>query len=1020
METIEQQQSIEDADSPPFPQGKGVGGLGPLPGDGPQPPPDASLELAGSPHAVAVTELEIGPLVDEVHPAPLLESSLALPRPTPEALAWLGVIAAALIARLASLTNSPFSAAEAQRAYAAWQFADGQRAVVDGALWGPLPLVIDALLFFLFGARDIIARLGPALAGVALVPLCWLLRPYLGRWGALGVAAMLALSPTFVYGARQVSGVPWAALAAFALFLCILRLAERPATTGLLMVAGIAVAFLIGSGPAGLTTLHALGLALMTLLAFDRPRDDAEGDSPLRRIGANLRAIDRRVWWGVVAVAGVLLIAACSLFFTDIGHLPGTIGSLVGGWWGDLFATQRNEPWFYYLLVMFTYEPFIGTAAIIGVVLTARTLAPRPLTMTLPFVWQLAALVLFSLSGGKTPEATMLLLLPLALTGGLAVQWLGERLAGGWFWRDNGWVLSLSGFLTALAVVQFIRQLADVERNAAWIATVLALIAVILAAGYVSSLVIAARGGFEARTTLLTTLLVLAAVIGVRAMSDVTFARPADGRELLVGTRTAASMTPFVERIRRISVDLTRNERTLDPATSDRSNIGGGNTMAIVVDPALEWPLHWYFREFPNFAVDTAQGAAATKPTTTNGASGASLPRIVIVPSAQESQATTALPGYVSQQYPATVSFPATYRTLGTVGFFRDLFSAASWVNRVRYFVAHEPPVPPTTDAMSVFASKEVADRAYFAGAASASQAPPSNLFDRAGKGKAGGQFSAPRGIAVGPDGTINIVDQLNYRVQQFSPDGAFIRQWGGIGTGPDKFGQINGYAFGPTGLAITPDGTIFVADTWNHRIAAFAPDGRPLRQWGTFFNGQETPATLPQHNGDFYGPRGIAIGPTGLLYVTDTGNSRVQVFDQTGKFVRAFGSLGTAPGQMDNPVGIAARKDGTIAVADTNNARVLLFSAEGQFQSAIPVPDWATVRGLEAYIGFLPNGNLLVPSPTGNRLTELTTQGQTVRSISGAAGDLRKPVAFALAPDGTTAYVINDETNTVVKVSLA
>ncbi|MCA1724265.1 MAG: NHL repeat-containing protein, partial [Thermomicrobia bacterium] len=180
-----------------------------------------------------------------------------------------------------------------------------------------------------------------------------------------------------------------------------------------------------------------------------------------------------------------------------------------------------------------------------------------------------------------------------------------------------------------------------------------------------------------------------------------------------------------------------------------------------------------------------------------------------------------------------------------------------------------------------------------------------------------------------------------------------------------------------------------------------------------------ENPAALPQHPTDFYGPRGIAIGPNSLLYVTDTGNSRVLVFDKNGTFVRMFGSFGSGNGQMDNPVGIAARADGTIAVADTNNARVLLFSADGQYQSAIPVADWSAVRGLEAYPTFLKNGNLLIPSPTGNRLIEMTTQGQTVRSVAGNPGDLRKPVAVAVTADGTTALVVNDETNTVVKVSL-
>ncbi len=1012
METTEQQaQAINDEerratvmpdDEPPPAEGD----LAALP-----PPPDGAIAAEEAiPQAAA-------PVVAEPAAAPLLESSFALPRPTLESVRWVVAIASAVLVRLASLTNNPFGAAEAQRAYAAWQFVDGQSARVDGALWGPLPFLINGIFFFLFGARDAIARLGPTLAGIAIVPICWWLRPYFGRWGALGVAGMLALSPTFVYASRHVSGVPYVALAALALFVCVLRLAHEDATTGTLAVAGIAVAFLIGSGPSGLTMLVAFTFALAILALLDRPDPDTGARrSALRTAGEQLRRMDRRILWSIVALAGLLLLAACSLFFTDLIHLPRTLGSMFGRWWDDLFATERNQPWYYYLLIAFVYEPFIGVAAIIGVVLIARMPAPRPLAMTLPLTWQLAALVLFSLSGGKTPEGAAMILLALALVGGVAIEWAAERLRGGWFWRERGWMIGVAGFILALAVAQFIRQLLDVGRSAAWIATILVVIALILATGYALMALVTAQGKFRASTALLATLLLLSGVMAVRAMSGATFSHPADGRELLADG-TAASVNPFVERVRRISIDLTRNDRTLDPATDDRNNIGGGNTLAIAAENALAWPFRWYFRDFPNFTVGDAQQIANEHPT---DQTGTPTPRLVMVPSTMENQVTPTLPGYVSQQYPVTVSFPDTYRAGSAARRLAAPFKPATWGDWLRYFAARETPDPPTTDYLTAYLSKDAADKVFFAAPSpSGAQANPSNLFDRAGKGKAGGQFSAPRGIAVGPDGTITIVDQLNYRVQQFQPDGTFLRQWGGIGTAPDKFGQINGYAFGPTGLVVAPDGTIYVADTWNHRIAAFTSDGKPLRQWGSFFNGQENPGALPQHTSEFYGPRGIAIGPNGLLYVTDTGNSRVLVFDANGKFVRAFGSFGTGDGQMDNPVGIAARADGTIAVADTNNARVLLFSAEGQYQSAVPVADWSTVKGLEAYPIFLKNGNLLVPSPTGNRLIEMTTQGQTVRNITGNPGDLRKPVAVAVTPDGTTALVVNDETNTVVKVSL-
>jgi len=221
--------------------------------DGPQPAVEELPDLAAPEILIRSEEMLATDVILDARIAPLLDSAFALPRPSVEAILWVTVIAVALLARVASLTNNPFSAAEGQRAYAAWQFVDGQSARVNGALWGPFPFLINAFSFFLFGTRDAVARLGPALAGFALVPVCWWLRPYLGRWGALGVAAMLALSPTLVYGARQVTGIPWILLATIGLFICIHRLAEAPATTGTLAVGGIAVAFLIGSGPSGLT-----------------------------------------------------------------------------------------------------------------------------------------------------------------------------------------------------------------------------------------------------------------------------------------------------------------------------------------------------------------------------------------------------------------------------------------------------------------------------------------------------------------------------------------------------------------------------------------------------------------------------------------------------------------------------------------------------------------------------------------------------------------------------------------------
>lgn len=982
--------------------------------------------------------------------APTLDRRIALPPLAAETVCWVLTLGAALITRLASLTNTPLSTPEAQRAFAAWQWAGGFNPVVDGRLWGPFSFLQTGLFFFLFGARDTVGRIGPALAGVALVAACLWLRPYLGRWGALGTAILIALSPSFVFGSRQLTGLPWAALAAFVLFLCILRATEARPTRGGLFLALGALVVLLGAAPEGLTLLLTLALALALVIAFaPRPDEDAGTDTkkkvvadarvngaatgetastpalaPVAALQAHLGTLDRRTRSAGFVFFAALLLAVFSLLFTDLAGVPGTFGSVFGEWGGTLFTATRNEPPFYYPMIAFNYEMLLGVATLVGLVLLLRTRSPRPFALTFAAAWQAMALIVFSLSGGKSPEATMLVLLPAAITGGAAFEWVVTQLSGGWFWRERGWAVGVGAFVTAVAAVQFLREIRAVDRSPVWIATIFALIVFLCVAGYLTATFAARQRPADTRNVLVATLLLLSGVVGLRAMSNAVFTNPDNPRELLVGSRTASGVLPLVERIERISTDLTRNSqfRTFDPQRGDRTNIAGGRALNIVADPSVRWPLQWYFRDYPNFAVADANTAAQIRPV---GTDGQPLPQIVIAQAATAAIAGPQLPGYTPQNYAYNVAFPAGYRTESTPALLGKLTSGTAWSERLNYFLSRATVQPPVTIDMTIFYSPEVASRVFFTGAsasgggAAAAPAQSFGLFERGGRGRGEGQFVSPRGIGVGPDGTITVVDQLNYRVQQFGPDGAFVRQFGGTGTTPDKFGQLRGFAFGPTGLAVAPDGTLYVADTWNHRVSVFTPDGKPLRQWGTFFNGQEDPAGLAMHPGDFYGPRGIAVGPDGLVYVADGGNGRVLVFRPDGTPVRVIGSRGSGPGQVLDIHGVAVRADGTVAVADPDNARVQLFGADGMFLSSVPVPDWATIRGLEPYIVWLPSGNLLVPSPTTNRLYEITQAGMNVRTITGAVGDLRRPVGLALTPDGSTVLVANDETHTVTRVGL-
>ena len=85
------------------------------------------------------------------------------------------------------------------------------------------------------------------------------------------------------------------------------------------------------------------------------------------------------------------------------------------------------------------------------------------------------------------------------------------------------------------------------------------------------------------------------------------------------------------------------------------------------------------------------------------------------------------------------------------------------------------------------------------------------------------GQFNKPRGIAIAPDGSVYVADTENHRIQHFSPDGTYLNSWGtfaDIVVGPAPEGTFNQ----PWDIAVATDGSVFVADTWNYRIQNSAP----------------------------------------------------------------------------------------------------------------------------------------------------------------------------------------------------
>jgi sugar lactone lactonase YvrE len=232
---------------------------------------------------------------------------------------------------------------------------------------------------------------------------------------------------------------------------------------------------------------------------------------------------------------------------------------------------------------------------------------------------------------------------------------------------------------------------------------------------------------------------------------------------------------------------------------------------------------------------------------------------------------------------------------------------------------------------------------------------PPILEFDPAGKlltSIGSGMFAFPHGFTIDRRGNIWASDANDsdtvlgisakdadgvvrgHQVFKISPAGKVLMTLGreGVkGNGPDTFDM-------PTGIAIAPNGDIFVSDGHgkNDRVVKFSKDGTFIKTWGHHGTGP----------GEFDQPHDISIGGSkGYVYVADRSNSRVQVFDQDGKFIAAWSQFG-------RPSAVYVSKDDTLYVSDSQSNSttdpgylrgITVGSAiNGSLRAFIPDPDLA------------------------------------------------------------------------------
>ena len=222
------------------------------------------------------------------------------------------------------------------------------------------------------------------------------------------------------------------------------------------------------------------------------------------------------------------------------------------------------------------------------------------------------------------------------------------------------------------------------------------------------------------------------------------------------------------------------------------------------------------------------------------------------------------------------------------------------------------------------------------------------NVYTIAGKGEEGDEdgpgneakFNYPSGIAIRNDGTIIVADSWNHKIKGIDLNGN-VYTIAGTGEEGDEDGPGNEARFNyPYDIAIRNDGTIIVVDSYNNKIKGIDLDGNVFTIAGT---GEFGDKDGPGNEATFYYPYGIAIINDGTIIVSDTVNKKIRGIDPDGNvyIIVSTGEFGDEDGpgneaKFNYPSGIAIRNDGTIIVADSYNNKIRGIRAKKLTKSAM------------------------------------------------------------------------------------
>jgi predicted membrane-bound mannosyltransferase/DNA-binding beta-propeller fold protein YncE len=743
---------------------------------------------------------------------------------------------------------------------------------------------------------------------------------------------------------------------------------------------------------------------------------------------------NRRLWLINAAIWYVIYVVFYTSVFTNVeaGFFTGLVGSL-GYWLAQQGVNRGDQPIYYYALIqipMYEYLPAIGSVIGILLAIMGRKSVPDPafaaeipteqvnvldisnvqageeddeedlldaaavrdepvVERTRPFhppviglliFWSISALLAYSIAGEKMPWLTVHISLPMILLSGWALGYLVDTTDWTAFRSKYGWIGVGLLFIFVPALLAILRiGLGNNPPFAGKTLDQLAatsgfIIALLVTLGSAVGLVFLTRqwSGKLVRRGLEFVFIGVLAVLTAKSAFTASFKNYDTALEYLVYAHCAPGDKIALQQITDISRRLT-----------------GSLDLTVAYDDKTTYPFWWYLRNFPN---QRYYGSNPTK----------DLRDVDLILVGQDNfgkiepvvgQAYNEFE-YIRIWWPNMDYFNLTWPRLVyalTDPQMREAILRV-WLNRDYTLYGQL-----TSEDMSLqnwspsekfrlYIRKDVVTQLWDYGLAASTTPIQADPYE--GKqisisadqviGTAGaqpGQFQNPRDLALAPDGTIYVADTFNNRIQHLAADGSVLQVWGSFAD-ISKGEAPGGTFYEPWGIAVGADGSVYVADTWNHRIQKFTADGKFVNMWG-FFGQAETPFAI-------WGPRDIAIDSIGNIFVTDTGNKRIVIYDENGNYVNQFGSAGLQPGQFDEPVGIAIGPDGAVYIADTWNQRiqVMVADVDGNY---LPLNNWEVFAWYgqsldnKPFLAVDSTGNLYTTDPEGQRVLHFTSTGTFV-----------------------------------------